>query len=296
MDEPRPQQDQPLPVRVELPRSIWRAHEAAHHAKVAPLTTDWLRRSSRGVAHPVWDFLFTYYRFKPGRLLTWVPGMLGVATPAALSAESHDENTVVWEAPALPGRVRELARWVARLCAAMLERPPGFHCYGLHEWAMVYGQTADELRHHGWALRLGSDTINRFVESRNLVCTHYDALRFFTPAARPRNQFSPTSESRAEWEQTGCLHANMDLYKWAYKLWPWIGSDLVADAFALAARGRALDMRSSPYDLQSLGFEPICLETEAGREQFRQAQQELTKAAAPIRRRLLAAAQSLSGS
>ena len=35
-------------------------------------------------------------------------------------------------------------------------------------------------------------------------------------------------------EQPGCLHANMDLYKWAFKLAPFAPAELVADCFALA--------------------------------------------------------------
>ena len=55
-------------------------------------------------------------------------------------------------------------------------------------------------------------------------------------------------------EQPGCLHATMDLYKWAYKLSPATPSELLADCFALAADVRELDMRASPYDLADLGL------------------------------------------
>lgn len=281
------------PRRVELPGPVWREREAAHRARVAPRALDWLRRRSRGESHPVWDFLFTYYRFPVGRLMTWVPGVIEVESAPSVADGTDRPETVAWEVPALPERVRDLARWVARLCEAMLVRPARYHCYGLHEWAMVYGQTPEELRHRGWRLRLEPEAVARAVESQSLVCTHYDAFRFFTPAARPRNQGSPDREGRVEWEQGGCLHANMDLYKWAHKLWPWVGSDLVGEAFAVAVQGRALDMQASPYDLQALGFEPVCITTESGRERFRQEQQRLARTAEPIRRRLLEAARRL---
>ncbi|MEZ0277330.1 MAG: hypothetical protein ACAH88_20635, partial [Roseimicrobium sp.] len=127
-------------------------------------------------------------------------------------------------------------------------------------------------------------------------CTHYDAFRFYTPEARPLNTFDPRFETRLDMEQGGCLHANMDLYKWAYKLWPWIGSDLVADAFEVALFGRAMDMRASPYDLEALGFPPIYIETEEGRAEYRRCQQELADRAEPVRRRLQAAAAWLEAS
>jgi hypothetical protein len=99
---------------------------------------------------------------------------------------------------------------------------------------------------------------------------------FFTKEARPFNLLNPTLETRLEMEQAGCLHANMDLYKWAGKLWPFIGSDFIAKTFFLALKGRELDMRASPYDLKAEGYDPICIETEEGRKTYQKAQQELS--------------------
>jgi hypothetical protein len=87
-------------------------------------------------------------------------------------------------------------------------------------------------------------------------------------------------------EQGGCLHANMDLYKWATKLWPWVGSDFIAKAFFLALEGRELDMRASPYDLSEEGYEPLCIETEEGRKQYQIEQQQLTQRATILRQEL----------
>jgi hypothetical protein len=131
------------------------------------------------------------------------------------------------------------------------------------------------------------------VESQALVCTHYDAFRFFAPSARPLNATQPTLETRLQNEQSGCLHANMDLYKWATKLWPWCGGELLADAFVLALEGREMDMRASPYDLREMGYEPIRIETAAGRERYRAEQQALQEKAQPVRARLLAAADAI---
>ncbi len=281
-------------IRVRLPRDVWNARAAAHEARVGPVARDWLARRSLGRTHPVWDFLFTYYSFPAGRLLTWVPGLPGLEPDRADDTLLSAPDDPAWEAPRLAPRVRELARWVAELGRNLLERPARFHCHALHEWAMVYGQTAEEVRHRGWRLRLAPEALRQLVESQSLVCTHYDAFRFFTPQARPLNQFAPTREDRLASEQAGCLHANMDLYKWAYKLWPWIGSDLVGEAFALAVTGRIVDMRSSPYDLHALGFPPIAIETEAGREEFRQEQQRLAEAAQALRARLTRAAMTLA--
>ena len=38
------------------------------------LVGDHLARRQRGVKHPVHDFLFTYYSFRPAQLRRWSPG------------------------------------------------------------------------------------------------------------------------------------------------------------------------------------------------------------------------------
>jgi hypothetical protein len=96
-----------------------------------------------------------------------------------------------------------------------------------------------------------------------------------------------------EHEQRGCLHANMDLYKWAFKLAPFTPSDLIADCFALARDIREIDMRASPYDLGSLGFEPIMIETTEGRTDYERHQRTFTARGEPLRARLLAVCERL---
>lgn len=256
-----------------------RNNEAAHRARVAPQAEAFLRRRSNGEKHPVWDFLFTYYSFSPGKLMTWCPSIF----------EADDAE---W--PPLTKRVVQEARWIAGLCANVLNKAPRFVCHGLHEWAMVYRQSAEQVRHAGYELRMSAEEIARFVESQSVCCSHYDAFRFFTPEARGLNTMHPDFSTRQDMEQGGCLHANMDLYKWAYKLWPWIGGDLVADAFEIAVAGRELDMRASPYDLTALGFEPVRIETEEGREVYRREQRHLCEIAEPVRVRLRDAALRLA--
>ena len=94
-------------------------------------------------------------------------------------------------------------------------------------------------------------------------------------------------------EQSGCLHTNMDLYKWTAKAMPWVGSKLLWDTFEYAMRCREIDMRASPYDCTSLGFTAIPIETEAGREAYEREQRALTEAGKPLRARLIAALEAL---
>lgn len=87
---------------------------------------------------------------------------------------------------------------------------------------------------HPQPLRLGSEETDKVVERHRIGCSHWDAVRFFTPAARPLNTLRPFKDDRAVFEQPACLRDHVDLYKHAYRLADAVGSDLVADAFELA--------------------------------------------------------------
>ncbi|NHC14689.1 3-methyladenine DNA glycosylase [Motilibacter sp. E257] len=277
-----------------LPEHEWRRRAAAHAARVEQWVRPVQERRLRGEAHPVEDFLFTYYSQRPARLLRWSPGAGAVL--AAVDRDALPEGCD-WEAvpggfrlAAPPEGIARTAAWVVELLERTASRPAQFGCFGLHEWAMVHRQPAEQVRHASWPLRLGADGTSEVVESLPVRCSHFDAFRFFTPEARPLNQLQPTRATQAELEQGGCLHANMDLYKWAYKVFPYVDAELVADCFDLARRVRELDMRASPYDLRALGYEPVAIETAAGRAEYVVQQRAFAAEAATLRERLLAQA------
>lgn len=260
-------------------------------------------RRSRGEKHPVHDFLFTYYNFSPAKLKQWLPDLGEALELDDTALAQHPwlvQRWTTWESGVLslnPSLIDEQtlrqAAFVRQLCQNILPRTPRLGCFGLHEWAMVYRLTPEQVRHSGFRLRMSPEELAAFIDSQTLCCTHYDAFRFFTREAQPLNTLQPTLESRVDLEQGACLHANMDLYKWAYKLWPWAGSELLADAFCLAMEGRDLDMRASPYDLADLGCTPVRIETEEGRRAYQQEQQALALRAVPVRQRLLRACEQL---
>jgi hypothetical protein len=175
----------------------------------------------------------------------------------------------------------DTVRFIARLLRATASRQARLNCFGLHEWAMVY--RAPTVRHGQVPLRLGPAGTDAVVESMPLRCSHFDAYRFFTEPATRRNAEVLTRDSQVVTEQPGCVHAAMDLYKWAFKLGALVESELVMVCLILAADARALDMRASPYDLRDYGFEPIAVETPAGRAEYVRAQQSVAERAAPLR-------------
>ncbi len=236
------------------------------------------------------DFLFTYYNHSPGALRRWHPGagvVLGGDAPHRDWTGYVAVDGGVTADPARTGRRAVLARDTLALLQATAARRPVFSCHGMHEWAMVYGSGAAEIRHSSWPLRLSPADLDAVVESAPLRCTHFDAFRFFTEPARPLNVLTPSRAAMPQLEQGGCLHTNMDLYKHAYRLSPLVPSELVADCFALAREIRELDMRASPYDLSGLGYEPVRIENEDGRAAYVAAQRTFAGRAATLRARLI---------
>ena len=62
---------------------------------------------------------------------------------------------------------------------------------------------------------------------------------------------------------------------------------LVLDCFELARDIRTLDMQASPYDFVPLGYDPIPIETPAGKATYAAAQRSFADRARPLRQRLV---------
>jgi hypothetical protein len=237
----------------------------------------------------VMDFLFDYYPYSPGRLGTWHPG-LGVRLEGdwepSSNSHAYTHDGTAWG-------VDPLAVDRARLALALgilkgtRRRAAQHSCFGMHEWAMVYQTSPSDVRHESESLRLSPTEIAGVVDSVGLRCTHIDAFRFFTAEAEPLNEHTPTRARQANDEQPGCIHANMDLYKYAMWFQPYIPGNLVADCFELSVYAREIDMRASPYDLEHLGYAPIAVETIDGRREYASAQRDIAAKADSLRQRLI---------
>jgi hypothetical protein len=273
-----------------LTEPAWTDRERRHAERVDRFVEPHQRRARRGEAHPVWDFLFTYYSLRPKHLRRWHPGFGTSLT--GTSAERYLDRAGYGRTSAGVGVTRDYlatridtVTFIADLLRATSQRPARLNCFGLHEWAMVY--RAPQIRHEQVPLRLGGAGTDTVVESMPLRCSHFDAYRFFTEPAVPRNAEALTRTGQVAHEQPGCLHVAMDLYKWSFKLGPLVDSELVQDCLDVAADARELDMRASPYDLTDYGFQPITIETPAGRAEYVRAQQDVADRAAPLRAALL---------
>lgn len=268
--------------------------------RVDTLTTAHLTRRSRGERHPVEDFLWTYYSVKPAELRRWHPG-------AGAVLEDGGEDRLGWRHYAAVGNDITVdldsffekrggtVNYVDTLLRATLEHTPRFGCFGLHEWAMVYRLTPEQLRHVGLPLRIGHEATDLVVESNPISCTHFDAYRFFTKPAEPLNALRPTRENQPEFEQSGCLHAGMDVYKWAVKLGPIVPGEVLLDAFELARDIREVDMRASPYDVSAYfgadGSRLVAIEIEipAGKREYAELQRGFAVRGNALRERVIAA-------
>ena len=283
-----------------LPRSEWISKKEIHERELSEILDPYLKKRSEQKKDPVLDFLFEYYKFRPSHLLRWSPG-IGVALQVqgdsersklpAISELTLQNGFAALNPEFFPDKRIRAAQWIHQLLTKANQTKPFYGCFGMHEWAMVY--RSESVRHNQLPLRFPDDKIAEIVESRPILCTHFDAFRFFTDAAKPLNKNSLSRETFMETEQPGCIHSNMDLYKWSYKLYPWISSDLIREAFFLALHARTIDMKASPYDLRSRGLEPIRIETEEGRKLYLQKQNEIWEMGKPVRQKLIEAYNNL---
>jgi hypothetical protein len=279
-----------------LSPNVWHHLREEHKEIVLPWITPRLERRSRHESHPVDDFLFEYYPISTKKLLNWHPGF-GYALEA-IEIESQEFPSGSYEF--LNNKIQLRSEWLTKNQEAAInliefltktqERSIRSGCFGLHEWAMVLG--AEDVRHEKWPLRLSQEQIRATIDEVGLRCTHFDAFRFFTPIAVPLNPLQLTPVDRNEVEQPGCLHANMDLYKYAQRFAPIVGSEVVRSAFALAKDIRTVDMQTAPYDLADLGVVPIPVETQSGRDEFAKLQIGFAQRAQILRAELLEALKS----
>lgn len=267
--------------------SQWQSLAQAHQARAATL----LEQREKNLIE---NFLWTYYRTRPVHLMVWHPGA-GVELEGGKEYQDRRgylvRDGVALVDPEFIASHRTMIERIEHLLSATASRPAQFGCFGMHEWAMVY--RTEEVRHSTTPLRFSESEIADIVDGLGVKCSHFDAFRFFTPAARPLNLLQPTRESQPDLEQPGCIHANMDLLKWSLKLLPMISSDLVLEAFENARDLRLLDMQASPYDLTGLGLEPVKVETPEGRAEYQRRQRELSEQSKPIRAAMISACQSL---
>lgn len=275
---------------VMLDRTTWLERERAHQDRADALTSAHRERAAQGVKHPVWDFLFTYYSYSPSQLRRWHPGAGVQLDDASERAEwrwyaaGSAPGSVVPDAAAFAREKAPLASLIERMLRRTAARPGQFGCFGLHEWAMVY---REQEHRHPAPLRLGQAGTDAVVESHELRCTHFDAFRFFTPEAVPRNRQPLSRADQPDLEQPGCLHAGMDLYKWAMKLGPLVPGELLLDAFELARDIRLLDMEAAPYDLSAWGVVPVPIETAEGKTEYVRRQRGFAARGDALRGRLL---------
>lgn len=278
-------------IQKKLSHSNWKQYKQNHRDRISDLIDNYLERRQHQHKDPIMDFLFEYYAFRPSHLKRWSPGFGVMLEGDSRSDYPNLSELVISETGAFldpkqfPDNRKSSLQWMLTVLENSQERKPAFGCFGMHEWAMVYKR--DKVRHQQLPLRMSKEEIAEFVESRPLVCTHFDAFRFFSEPAKPLNKHELSRDAFADSEQPGCLHTNMDLYKWAFKGYPWISSHTIRKAFELALEARYVDMKASPYDLSDRGLKPIKIETGAGRLEYLEKQQDIYRKSIPVRKQLI---------
>lgn len=296
---------------IVMQEGLWRSRATAHAERVRGILGGMTpSEASAAKENPIANFIFTYYYgFKPNDLTRWSPGagvplrvegcnMASAKEVLARGDWIEGEGTLELGPQRHPKNLPSLEHTRETMFATS-RRLPVRTCFGLHEWAMLYGDDDSSSRFQkNMPLRVTQAQLNAVVDAPGAMqCTHFDAFRFFTEDAKPLNIHRDLARERQpDYEQPGCVHASMDLFKYALRIFPTIPSELLADALSVALEARVLDMRASPYDLGSafppgneFGIDPtpVAVETQAGRKQYADLQLKLSTRAAPIRAKLI---------
>ena len=243
------------------------------------LVGDHLARRQHGVKHPVHDFLFTYYSFRPAQLRRWSPG---VRRPARR-----------W--PSNPGlrrgRCTPAATWSTASTRCWSRPPDGRRtsaASGCTSGRWSTGSNEDETRHSAYPLRLGPRGTDEVVETHRIACSHFDAYRFFTAPARPLNILDPAAHDRPAFEQPACLHAGHGPLqarlparaRWSRPSWSPTASSSPATSGSSTCAPRRTTSRTSATT-------PIRIETPEGKQEYAAAQRGFAERGAPLRQRLI---------
>src|SRR6266436_2854110 len=147
-----------------ISKAVWQERAEKHQARVSAWVTPVLERRSRHERHPVYDFLFEYYSFRPAQLLRWSPGP-GVI----LEGAEINDGAGIWEnagggvrLKAFPAGRRPFVDWTINFLRRSGNRLPNYSCFGLHEWAMVYREP--HVRHQKVPLRVSRADLDVFLE------------------------------------------------------------------------------------------------------------------------------------
>src|SRR5471030_2548441 len=101
-----------------LPESGWQSRRTAHEQRVQVWLEPHQARAARGEKHPVYDFLFSYYAFRPAWLRRWQPGpdiaLAGEAAREFLRRPEYRETAdgVILDPTALRPSRREFVLWL----------------------------------------------------------------------------------------------------------------------------------------------------------------------------------------
>jgi hypothetical protein len=310
--------------------TLAKQHSMALESMLYPSGKDLKTRQHSITHDPVYNFLNKYYRYSANELMKFSPGYGVVLSGANLQehADLLNPQHLVYDDAGCWYNVNEVAKSPLfgrygrsklssnrDIMAATIIKKPFLGCFGLHEWAMLYSGAKQQQqqpivnstssvsgsssnvgdgggRHQeNLPLRVSQGVIDSVVNSQPLRCTHYDAFRFFHRDAKGMNtvkQLSRTAQTVNE--QPGCVHATMDLFRYAYELYPLTSSDLLQRALRVAITARQLDMRASPYDVSAFSGceEAIPIETAEGRRRYVAEQERLAQQSQSVRAALLA--------
>ena len=304
----------------KISRNIWRINSKIHHEKLQELLYPPLEdnsakcnddkmlkiRRNNVVKHPIFNFLHYYYSFSYDELSKYSLGILNqneltdvtLTDGDVINLKYFDFDSNQYNIKKMLADNNKLGKTYVNdiykryeILLNSMSKPPNLKCFGKHEWAMLYNPTFTNRTNHQplLSLRVNQTIINQVVEDSIIHCTHFDAYRFFQPEAKPLNENNLSRQKQEEYENIACIHYNMDLFKYAYAIYPLCSSELLLNCLELAIYARKVDMLASPYDVQQYipDMNPINIETIEGKKKYIQEQENIMQKARLLREELL---------
>jgi len=136
---------QPIQKNLHLSETQWKTVEDSNQHLLEPIVSAHRLRRMKGEKHPIIDFLFDYYHFKPSKLLEWTPG-IGVYLKGSKAKDlvvkkgfNENQHGVFIDTHTFPADRMDGLNWTIDLLKQSFDRKPQFNCFGLHEWCMTSG-------------------------------------------------------------------------------------------------------------------------------------------------------------
>ena len=179
--------------------------------------------------------------------------------------------------------------FVRDLLSATAARPAQLGCFGLHEWAMVHGIPADDVRHAGWPLRLGQRRHRRGGRAARHPLLALRRLPLLHPSRRGRaTRCGPPGRARWRWSSPAACTPGWTSTSGRSSSPRWCRASWWPTRSSWPGRSGCSTCRPRPTTCASSATRPCAIETPEGKAAYLERQRAFAERSNALRHRLLA--------